>query len=140
MNFLLKLLLVIILIIILMIKLTPDLWESTVDKIKVLVSGTSIEVTTPNNDTHNFSYEEEIDVVEETVLIDEWPSLCGGDYKGLPDYEGTNMEGFDCSDSINGDNECLTSAPTNYDGSINKLFKTSSPVIRCCQIDGYCYW
>lgn len=66
---------------------------------------------------------------------------CNWANKGYPDYSGTYKEGQTCNSvPVNQDYECVMNPPTNYDGWVNKLQKTSDPQMKCCISTGYCHW
>ena len=69
-------------------------------------------------------------------------NACGYTSYGYPDYIGTEKNGQTCADALNNDNDmaCLANTPYNYDGEINLIEQTSSPLITCCVSDGTCNW
>ena|SRR6056297_1701516 len=142
---LLNTLIILAVIIFLIITFAPNIADAAKEKIVNWVKPVSEQFNETINNTimtnpRETTLEEQQEKVTPPINIEQGSSVCGGTNKGLTNYEGTNLEGNNCADSINGDNECISNPPINYDGEINSLLKTSNPTIRCCYEDGYCYW
>jgi hypothetical protein len=102
--------------------------DNTVDKV-IEKKG-----TTTNNTTNNAT-----DLNSTTTIISLEP--CEWTNSGYPNYYGTEKEGAGCNNvPIGQDNECISNPPTNYDGWVNALQKTSDPEIKCCATTGKCMW
>lgn len=100
---------------------------------------TSPSKETGNNDL-SVTMPKNVTPINKTVSLVK--NKCGYTSFGVPNYVGTEKANMTCKDALPDlqNQECVLNPPKSYDGAINKLNLTSSPLLTCCVGDGTCQW